>query len=87
MNCSLAPLASEEPGAVIPIDVSGGLVTVSAKLFEVMPLKLALVLVLPTATAVANPVALMLVLPTATAAATPAALIVAVAGTEEAHAT
>ena len=71
MNCSVLPFGREALGAVIAMDVSGGLVTVSAKLFEVMPFKLALILVLPTATAVATPVA----------------LIVAVAGTDETQTT
>ena len=71
MNCSVEPFTSDELGALMAMVVNGRVVTLSKKLFDVMPLKLALMLAPPTATAVAKPVTLM----------------VAIAEVEEAHTT
>jgi len=58
INCRLVPIAIEELFALSPIDCSVATVTVSANRFEVIPLCVAVMLLEPTATPVARPVAL-----------------------------
>src|SRR5215468_9205504 len=60
VNCTLVPLAIEEAPALTVIDCSVAAVTVTAIVFEVMPLCVAVMLLDPIAAPVASPVALML---------------------------
>ena len=60
VNCTLVPLAIEEVPALTVIDCSVAAVTVTAIVFEVMPLCVAVMLLDPIAAPVASPVALML---------------------------
>ena len=60
VNWSLVPFAIELLGAVIVMDCRVGVVTVSAKEVDVIPLWEAVMVVEPVPTAVARPVALML---------------------------
>ena len=55
MNCWLEPMFSEPDGAFTAMDCSVADVTVSTKVFDAIPLCVALTLVVPPAKAVANP--------------------------------
>ena len=60
VNCSVKPLAKEPLAAEIEIDSSAAAVAVSTTVLEVIPLRVAVMLVEPlAATAVARPVVLM----------------------------
>ena len=60
VNCTLVPLAIEELLALIVIDCSVAAVTANAKLLELIPFWVAVMLLEPTAAPMARPVALML---------------------------
>src|SRR5215470_5330154 len=60
VNCKVVPLGIEEFPALTLIDCSVAAVTASAKLLEVIPLWVAVILLEPMAAPVARPVALML---------------------------
>ena len=55
MNCCVGPLAIDGLAGVTAIDCSVGAVTVSTSAGEVTPLRLAVMLLVPTATPVASP--------------------------------
>ena len=55
VNCSVVPLAMEAFGPLIVIDCSVAVVIAKAKIFEVMPPCVAVMLLEPTAAAVSNP--------------------------------
>ena len=59
-NCTVVPLGIEELPALTLIDCSVAAVTVRAKVLEVIPLWIAVILLDPRAAPVARPVALML---------------------------
>ena len=59
MNCCVAPLAILGLAGVTAIEVNVAAVTVRTSTGEVTPLKLAVMLLVPTATLVASPVPLM----------------------------
>jgi len=59
VNCTLVPLAIEELFALMVIDCNVAAVTARAKLFEVTPFCVAVMLLEPTAAPVAIPVLLM----------------------------
>ena len=60
VNCSVRPLASEPLAAVMEIDCKTAALAVSTTVLEVIPLRVAVMLVEPVAaTAVARPVVLM----------------------------
>jgi len=58
VNCSVVPLAIEALGALMVMDCSTAVVTVSAIVFDVTPLCVALIAVVPTLFAVTRPDAL-----------------------------
>ena len=60
VNCAVVPLGMEELPALTLIDCSVAAVTASAKLLDVIPLWVAVILLEPMAAPVARPVALML---------------------------
>ena len=60
VNCTLVPFAIEVLGEVIVIDCRVAAVTLSATVFEVIPLWVAVMLLEPTAAPVARPAAVML---------------------------
>ena len=60
LNCRVVPLAIEELLALTLMDCSVAAVTASAKVLEVIPLWIALILLDPLAAPVARPLALML---------------------------
>ena len=60
VNCTVVPLAIEEFVAVMVIDCSVAAVTASAKLLDVIPFWVAVMLLEPMAAPVARPLALML---------------------------
>ena len=55
MNCCVSPFAMPGPGGVTWIDTSVAAVTVSVELGEVTPLRVALMLLVPSAAAEASP--------------------------------
>src|SRR5947199_349429 len=59
VNCSAVPLAMEAFGPLIAIDCRVAAVTAKAKMFEVMPLCVAVMLLEPTATPVSRPPVVM----------------------------
>jgi hypothetical protein len=59
VNCSLVPLAIELFGALMAMDCSTAGVTVSVKVLEVTPLKVAVMFEVPVPAPVAKPVVLM----------------------------
>ena len=60
VNCTLVPLAIEELFALMVIDCNVAAVTVSAKLFELIPFWAAVILLEPIAVPVAIPAAVIL---------------------------
>lgn len=60
VNCTVVPLGIEELPALTLIDCSVAAVTASAKMLEVIPLWIAVILLEPLAAPVARPVALIL---------------------------
>ncbi len=56
VNCCVRPFATDGFAGVTAIDISVGAVTVITDAADVTPLKVAVMLLVPTATAVANPV-------------------------------